>query len=135
MEMSTFNRSQSGQSVIWYAVLLVAIVLVVGAFLFGVTVDEGQRCTVTVFGRMSDTADPGWHLRWPLITAYRCFSVREVVYETSDQPNESQADYTDFAVPGQTSDGQQVSVKYSIRFSADPNHVGDIYKTVAQNMR
>lgn len=127
------QRGRIGLTVVGVVILVLACGLF-SRVSFLVPVDQGERCAVTNFGQLVGEAGPGLHWRWPMITGYQCFSVRDVVYETSDQPDQSQADYRDFAVPGQTSDGQQISVKYSVRFYADPNHVQDLYANVGQNM-
>jgi regulator of protease activity HflC (stomatin/prohibitin superfamily) len=48
------------------------------------------------------------------------------LYETSEDPTSSQADYRDMEVDTATSDGQQISARYTVRFRIDPNKVTDI---------
>jgi regulator of protease activity HflC (stomatin/prohibitin superfamily) len=47
------------------------------------------------------------------------YSTRQVTYETSDEAEVSKANYTDFTVDTTSSDGQQIRLKYTIRFSID----------------
>lgn len=111
--------------------VLLAVLLLFGAFT--ATVDAGQSCVVTTFGQIDGVAIAGIHLKWPWNT-YHCFSIRELVYETSDQPKESGADYKDVTVDGQTSDGQAIRASYSVRFSVPPEKSMDAYRRVGQDM-
>ena len=113
-----------------------AILGIIAVLIFGVfrTVNQGEECVITRFGQSVGVASPGLNTLTPFISDLHCFSTREVVYETSEQPDQSRADYRDFPVDAQTSDGQQVTVTYSVRFSADPTQIQSIYSDVAQDM-
>ena len=98
------------------------------------TVDAGEACASTRFGAVTDEVGPGLHLKVPGVQRYHCFSTRSVVYETLDDPRSSEADFRDVAVNAQTSDGQQIVVKYSVRFHVPLESAGRIYREAAQNM-
>jgi len=77
---------------------------------------------------------PGLHLKLPGVQRYHCFSTRSVVYETLDDPRSSEADFRDIAVNAQTSDGQQIVVKFSVRFHVTRESVRRMYREVARDM-
>ena len=117
------------------AVIIFVIVCVVSApfWLFRV-VDEGEVCVVTRFGRVSGVAEPGINFRLPTVDKFNCYSNRDVIYETSEQPEFSNADYTDFEVSAQTSDGQQIDVRYSVRYHIEAANAEIVYKDTGRNM-
>ena len=112
---------------------IIALVLIVAAFAILRTVDQGEICVVTAFGKVTRIASPGLNGRWPLVERFNCFSSRAAVYETSDAPGESQADYTDVTVNANTSDGQVIDVRYSVSFHIEPEQAMTVYTQVAKN--
>lgn len=114
---------------------VIAVILAVILVPFSlITVDAGETCAITVWGKLQGQASSGLHWRTPLITHYRCYTQRGVVYEASANPDTSEADYTDFVVEAQTSDGQQIDVTYSVRFYVSPENVQSVYADVAESM-
>jgi regulator of protease activity HflC (stomatin/prohibitin superfamily) len=65
---------------------------------------------------------PGLNWKIPFIEGVVRYRTQEVIYQTADQ-GESQADYVDFPTDTTTADGQQIILKYSIRFRIDPERV------------
>lgn len=96
-------------------------------------IKTGEICIKTTWGEATGIGTPGLNFRVPLVQGYKCFSQRRTVFETSDQPKESKADYTDFEVSAQTSDGQQITVRYSVGFHVEPAEVGYVFNHVAEN--
>ncbi len=85
-----------------------------------VIVQAGNVQVLTQFGRtVGVTFAPGIHFKIPFIQNTVNYSTRQVTYETSDHPETSQAIYTDYSVDTTSSDGQQIQLKYTIRFSID----------------
>jgi prohibitin 2 len=85
-----------------------------------VIVQAGNVQVLTQFGRtVGVTFTPGIHFKIPFIQNTVNYSTRQVTYETSDHPETSQAIYTDYSVDTTSSDGQQIQLKYTIRFSID----------------
>jgi len=85
-----------------------------------VIVRAGNVQVLTQFGRTVGVVfEPGLHFKVPFVQSTVNYSTRQVTYETSDQPEVSQANYTDYSVDTTSSDGQQVQLKYTIRFSID----------------
>lgn len=116
------------------AIALIVLVVILLSSGFARVVDAGEACAVTTFGEVTGVAGPGFHLRIPLAQRFNCYSTRAVVYETSREPGESDADFTDIIVDAQTSDGQSVTVTFSVRYYVPQNSVMDVYKTVGENM-
>ncbi|MGM0367742.1 MAG: prohibitin family protein, partial [Actinomycetota bacterium] len=103
--------------VIGVIIFVVALIVLINAV---VIVQAGNVQVLTQFGRtVGVTFTPGAHFKVPFIQNTVNYSTRQVTYETSDQPEASQASYTDYSVDTTSSDGQQVQLKYTIRFSID----------------
>lgn len=120
----------------WFGCTSTAILML--AVLVGLAgirpVNTGEYCAVLTWGRVTGAAGPGLNWRFPIVQNFECFSTRALVYEASGQPEESGADFTDFTVGAQTSDGQQIDVTYSVRFLVRPDNVSRVYQDVAQSM-
>jgi regulator of protease activity HflC (stomatin/prohibitin superfamily) len=54
------------------------------------------------------------------------YRTQEIIYETSEDPKLSQADYKDLEVDTATADGQQIRARFTIRFRIDPSRLFDI---------
>lgn len=118
----------------FWALAILLCVVVVG-FLSGIRlVDQGEVCAVATWGKITHTASPGFTWRWPLVQFYHCYSTRAVVYETSDNVEESDADYKDFVVEANTTDGQQIGVKFSISIHINEDDSTWVYTNVGKDM-
>jgi len=112
--------------VILFIVVLVVILNSV------VIVQAGNVRVLTQFGRtIGVSLYPGIHMKIPFVQNTVNYSTRQVTYETSDEPEYSKSNYPDYAVDTTSSDGQQINLKYTIRFSIDGkeaewilNHIG-----------
>lgn len=103
--------------IIGVVIFVVVLVLLLNIF---VIVQAGNVRVLTQFGKtVGVTFKPGIHMKIPFIQNTVNYSTRQVTYETSDFPETSQANYPDFAVDTTSSDGQQIQLKYTIRFSID----------------
>ncbi len=103
--------------IIGVVVFVIALIVLFNAV---VIVEAGNVQVLTQFGRtVGVTFDPGLHFKVPFVQSTTNYSTRQVTYETSDHPEVSRANYTDFSVDTTSSDGQQVQLKYTIRFSID----------------
>jgi regulator of protease activity HflC (stomatin/prohibitin superfamily) len=86
-------------------------------------IEYGTLGLVTRFGAVTGRVmHPGLNWRLPLIEGVVRYRTQEIIYQTADQ-GESQADYVDFPTDTTTADGQQIILKYSIRFRIDPERV------------
>lgn len=113
---------------------LVWLVLILVYATFRSTVYSIQYGTVGVatrFGRVTgDVVNPGLHVKIPYVDEIVIYRTQKVIYETMAVDAYSNADYTDYPVDTTTSDGQQVSLRFTVRFSVDPEKV----KFVANNL-
>lgn len=97
------------------------------------TVRYGTIAVLTRFGQIiGDPLNPGLHVKIPFVDNAITYRTQKIIYETLANPNEgeSKADYQDYPVDTTTKDGQQVSVRFSVRFSVNPEKV----KSVAENL-
>ncbi len=98
-------------------IFVIVLVLLLNTF---VVVQAGNVRVLTQFGRtVGVTFQPGFHIKAPFIQNTVNYSTRQVTYETSDTPESSMANYRDYAVDTTSSDGQQITIKYTIRFAID----------------
>ena len=103
--------------IIGVVVFVVVLLIIINSL---VVVQAGNVRVLTQFGRtIGITYNPGLHIKIPFIQNTVNYLTRQVTYETSDFPETSQANYPDFAVDTTSSDGQQIKIKYTIRFSID----------------
>lgn len=103
--------------IIGVVVLIVVLILVLNIF---VIVQAGNVRVLTQFGRtVGVTFTPGMNIKIPFIQNTVNYSTRQVTYETSDFPETSRANYPDFTIDTTSLDGQQIQLKYTIRFSID----------------
>jgi regulator of protease activity HflC (stomatin/prohibitin superfamily) len=89
-------------------------------------VEAGSVAVVKQFGRVVGVFSPGLNFKLPFIQQTVPYRTQEILYETSEDPTSSQADYRDLEVDTATADGQQISARYTIRFRIDPTKVTDI---------
>ncbi|MCK9368571.1 prohibitin family protein [Candidatus Dojkabacteria bacterium] len=113
-------------------VIIAIFALIVLASTF-FSIQYGTIGVMTRFGKIiGEPLNPGLHVKVPFVDQVIMYRTQKVIYETLANPNEgeSNADYQDYAVDTTTKDGQQVSVRYTVRFSVDPTKV----KAVAENL-
>lgn len=97
---------------------------------FFYTVNYGQAAVVSRFGKLDRISEPGLHFKLPVAEAVDHFSTQKIIYETSEGTDSSNADYKDTPVDSSTEDGQQVSIRYTVRFAVDAKKLD----WVAQNL-
>jgi regulator of protease activity HflC (stomatin/prohibitin superfamily) len=114
--------------VVGVIIFIVVLVVVLQSF---VVVQAGNVRVLTQFGRtVGVTFQPGIHLKAPFIQNTVNYSTRQVTYETSDFPESSDANYPDYSVDTTSLDGQQIQVKYTIRFAIDGKQAEWIYNNL-----
>ncbi len=116
------------------AIILLVVLIILASTGFARVVDAGEACAVTTFGEITAIAGPGFHLRIPIAQQFNCYSTRGMVYETSREPGESHADFRDIFVDAQTSDGQPITVTFSVRFYVPKENIRNVYAQVGENM-
>jgi regulator of protease activity HflC (stomatin/prohibitin superfamily) len=118
----------------WFVVIVGIIVALAGVltlFSAATTVKYGTVKVVTRFGGLTGRYfEPGLHWKAPFVEGTVKIPTIVQSYETSDQPDQSQADFTDYPVTAQTIDGQQVSVKYTVIFRIPPDKAVSITQDV-----
>lgn len=88
------------------------------------SVKYGTVGVVTRFERVTgEVVEPGLHVKIPYVDKVVVYRTQKVIYETLAMDAYSNADYTDYPVDTTTSDGQQVSLRFTVRFSVDPDKV------------
>lgn len=129
--------SRRGTSRKWSLGLIVGAVValvIFGAFAFSQAYTPVQYGTVAVvvrFGGLTGQVfEPGLHWRTPFIDEVKIIPTVVLSYETSDEPTQSNANYTDIPVTAQTVDGQQITIKYTVLFRVPP----DKAVTIVQNV-
>jgi regulator of protease activity HflC (stomatin/prohibitin superfamily) len=118
IKMPHFNKGKLVSRIITgIAIFIVVLILLLNSF---VIVQAGNVRVLTQFGKTTGVIFyPGLHIKAPFIQSTANFSTRQVTYETSDQVEATKATYPDFAVDTTSSDGQQITIKFTIRFSID----------------
>jgi regulator of protease activity HflC (stomatin/prohibitin superfamily) len=105
-------------------VVVIIAVLVTGSMAY-TPVEYGTVGLITRFGAVTGRVlQPGLNWRIPFVDSVIEYRTQEIVYETADQP--STAEYYDIPTDTTTSDGQQISLKFSVRFHIDPKKVVNI---------
>jgi len=89
-------------------------------------VQAGSVAVVKRFGEVVAVFEPGLNWKVPFIDQTVVYRTQEIVYETSDNPDASNADYTDYQVDTATSDGQQITARYTVRFRIRPQEASNI---------
>jgi regulator of protease activity HflC (stomatin/prohibitin superfamily) len=108
-------------------VVFLALVLASSSY---VQIEYGTVGLVTRFGAVTGRVmRPGLNWKMPLVEGVVRYRTQEIIYQTADV-EESQADYVDIPTDTTTADGQQIILKYSIRFRIDPERVGWIANNI-----
>lgn len=105
--------------------IILLLVVVILAFVIGslayTPVQRGRIGVIVRFGKVQPgILHPGLHWRVPFIDSLLKYRTEKIVYEASYTPEQSQADYKDFCIDTSSSDGQQVTICYTVRFSIIP---------------
>jgi regulator of protease activity HflC (stomatin/prohibitin superfamily) len=142
--IQSISHSSGGDSMTKRSGPIVAVIVVgvVALFAFIVFVssytqiDFGKVGMVTRFGRITGRImDPGLNWKAPFVDRVIIYRTQEIVYITEEQVGEDNVKagtYVDYPTDTTTADGQQIAVKYSVRFRIDStkitriaNEIGD----------
>jgi regulator of protease activity HflC (stomatin/prohibitin superfamily) len=108
-------------------VVFLALILASSSY---VQIQYGTVGIVTRFGAVTGRVmNPGLNWKIPLVEGVVRYRTQEIIYQTVSE-GESQADYVDIPTDTTTADGQQIILKYSIRFRIDPERVGWIANNI-----
>ncbi|MGD9099666.1 MAG: prohibitin family protein [Anaerolineae bacterium] len=111
----------------WTGLIVFFLVLALqSAAASAVQVEAGTVAVVKQFGRVITVFHPGLNFKIPFVQETVVYRTQEIIYETSAQPSSSTADYPDVEVDTATSDGQQISARFTVRFRVDGNSASKI---------
>jgi len=80
------------------------------------------RAVVFAGGLTGEVFEQGLNFKYPWQQT-ELFNIQVTTFETGGTPNSSNANFTDFVVDAQTSDGQQITIAYTVKFRVDPVNV------------
>ena len=115
------------------AVPVIVVLLAIIFFSFTRSVDAGEVCVKTEFGKVQGVAENGLHFVRPT-QEFHCYSRRTIVYETSDHFTQTNADFGDDRVDTQTSDGQQVELSYTVLWHIEPENAEQVYRETGKTL-
>jgi len=129
---ATSRRGKSNYRSATLVGLVVALVILVGSAAMNsfTQVEAGSVAVVKQFGRVVGVFQPGLNWKLPFIQQTIIYRTQEIVYETSENPQLSNAEYRDVQVDTATSDGQQILARYTVRFRIDGNKAAEIVKNL-----
>lgn len=114
----------AGAAIIAGVVLFFGFIVLMSSY---AQIDYGTVGMVTRFGRIrEDIRQPGLTWKIPFVDKIVIYHTQELIYVTEEQPGELEQHegvYPDYPTDTTTSDGQQITVKYSVRFRIDPTKV------------
>lgn len=137
----TARGQRAGQSMDARPAITVGIIAGLGVFIVLAAmnaytqVQYGTVAVVTQFGEVVGVFNPGLNWKTPFIQDTIVYRTQEITYEASENPSQSEADYPDFDVDTATSDGQQIQVRYTIRFRIEPDRASDIAENLGPESR
>jgi len=125
---ATSRRGKSNYRSATIAGLVVALVILIGAAALDsfTQVEAGSVAVVKQFGRVVGVFNPGLNWKAPFIQETIIYRTQEILYETSEDPQTSNADYKDVEVDTATADGQQIRARFTIRFRIEPSQATTI---------
>lgn len=126
------NRGQIAASIgaILGLLVLIAVIAWVGWFR---TVDQGETCVVVKLGKVSHVAPTGVSWSFRGTNRYICYDSRMVMYQLATDA-QGNADYMDWPVTANTSDGQKVTITANVSFHVNPEQVIVVYGTQGRKM-
>jgi len=131
------RRSGAGITIV-IGVGVLAFCVVIAFFSSYVQIDYGTVGMVTRFGRITGRImTPGLNWKLPLVDRVVIYHTQEIVYVTADPGDEepSAGKYVDYPTDTTTADGQQIQVKYSVRFRIDPARITQIANEIGDEVQ
>jgi regulator of protease activity HflC (stomatin/prohibitin superfamily) len=122
-EYGNLKPGAIGKIVKWLILGIITLVVVGNLLSSFRAVDAGTIEVVKRWGGVTgQQLEPGLHWIIPFAESTEVVPTRKVIYETTTEEKQagSNADYKDYPVDTNTSDGQAVNIFYTIRFSVDP---------------
>ncbi|MCO6451278.1 MAG: hypothetical protein J5I90_10875 [Caldilineales bacterium] len=120
------GEQRSRSAVVAGGIAFLVVILMLAILNSYTIVQAGSVAVVKRLGRVVNVFEPGLNWKIPFVDETIVYRTQEIVYETSDDPNFSDADYADFQVDTATSDGQQITARYTVRFRIKPQEAANI---------
>lgn len=98
-----------------------------------VQVEAGTVAVVKQFGEVWTVFYPGLNFKAPFIHEVVVYRTQEIIYEAREEITESRQEegsYLDSEVDTATSDGQQIDVRFTVRFRIDGSRATDILENL-----
>lgn len=109
------------------------VVLVIALALSIRIVRYGNVKLVTRFGALTGTVlEPGLHFVVPIVNGTVNVPTQIRSYETSENPAETKADFPDFTIKANTSDGQQIDVSYTAIFHISSSNALEVTRNTGK---
>jgi regulator of protease activity HflC (stomatin/prohibitin superfamily) len=97
-------------------------------------IEYGTVGMVTRFGRITNQImRPGLNWKTPFVDQVVVYHTQEMVYVTEQDPSgytPAEGMYQDYPTDTTTADGQQITLRYSVRFRIDPDQVTTIAEQI-----
>jgi regulator of protease activity HflC (stomatin/prohibitin superfamily) len=97
-------------------------------------IEYGTVGMVTRFGRITNQImRPGLNWKVPFVDKVVVYHTQEMVYVTEEDPagyTPQEGMYQDYPTDTSTADGQQITIRYSVRFRIDPEEVTRIAEQI-----
>jgi regulator of protease activity HflC (stomatin/prohibitin superfamily) len=122
-----------GVIVKWAVLGFLGFIVLVNIFISIRAVQAGSIEVVKRWGGVTgQQLEPGLHITIPFAETTEVVLTRKVIYETTTEDKQagSNADYKDYPVDTNTSDGQAVNIFYTVRFSIDPTKASWIVQNI-----
>jgi len=114
----------AGAVIIVGVVALSAFIIFMSAY---TQIEYGTVGMVTRFGRITNQVmRPGLNWKLPFVDKVVVYHTQEMVYVTEEEPagyRPQEGMYQDYPTDTSTADGQQITIRYSVRFRIDPEQV------------
>jgi regulator of protease activity HflC (stomatin/prohibitin superfamily) len=118
-----------GTGFVGLLIVIVPIVIITGLSAWN-PVKYGTVEAVTQYGALTgEVFTEGANWKTPFIQGTRTINIQTLNYETSNFPEDSNADFTDFPVGTNTHDGQTLDITYTVLFHIPPENALQILRT------
>jgi regulator of protease activity HflC (stomatin/prohibitin superfamily) len=118
--------SNPRRSVVLGVIMFILVMALQASMASVVQVEAGTVAVVKQFGKVITVFHPGLNFKFPFIQETVVYRTQEIIYETSETPGGSNADYPDYEVDTATLDGQQILARFTVRFRIDGSRASSI---------
>lgn len=127
MSFSSDFKNETGLSFGLIVSGIIAIILALGVFMNTYTIDEGERAVVTRLGTVTDTWNPGIHVKVPFIDSVHRYGVRVQKTTFGRLADDRSSDAENLSA--YSNDNQIIeSYRLSVNWSFDPDRIVEAYR-------